>query len=258
MAGAGYWDGVARRWAAARPQRLWREYSDQLNARLLEGWLPTGREGRLLKTDLFDEASTPGLAPLLARRVRRAVGIDVSPRVLEAASAAPLLRVGADVRHLPFADGSFDRVFSNSTLDHFAELAELARSLGELARVLRPGGELLLTLDNEANPVLALRNALPSALLERTGLVPYRMGRSCRPARLRQLALAAGLDPLEIGSVMHCPRILGVWLSRVLDRVAGARARQAFFACLLAWERLGRWPTRFRTGYFLTLRARRR
>jgi len=256
-AGADYWDGVALHWLTARPQRLWRAYSDLLNTRLCEAWLPREPVGRLLKTDLFDEATSAGLAPLIARHARQTVGVDVSARILEAARHAPLARVGADVRRLPFADASFDCVLSNSTLDHFATLEELARALRELARVLRPGGELLLTLDNTANPVVALRNALPSAPLERLGLIPYRMGASCGPARLRGLVLAAGLEPLELGTTMHCPRALAVALARLLDGAGSVRSRAVFFTCLQAWERLGRWPTRFLTGYFLTLRARR-
>ncbi len=62
---------------------------------------------------------------------------------------------------LPFPDGAFDRVFSNSTLDHFDSRDDIREALRELARVLHPEGELLLTLDNLANPVVRLRNALP-------------------------------------------------------------------------------------------------
>ena len=56
---------------------------------------------------------------------------------------------------------------------------------------------------------------------------------------------------------MHCPRLLAVRLARLLDRVEDTRMRRVFFAGLEAWERLGRWPTRYLTGYFLVLRARR-
>lgn len=257
MRRSGYWDGVAEYWLAARPQRGWRAYSDLVNEQLCDAWLPREPVARLLKTDLFDEVASTGLAPLLQRRARQVVGIDLSRRMLEGARGSTLVRVGADVCRLPFVDAAFDRVVSNSTLDHFGSEDELRKALAELARVLRPGGELLLTLDNLANPLLALRNPLPAAPLEWLGLIPYRMGASCGPRRLRALCTTVGLDPLELGTILHCPRVLAVTVARVLDRIGSARARARFFRCLQAFEILGRWPSRYLTGYFLTLRARR-
>jgi SAM-dependent methyltransferase len=49
-----------------------------------------------------------------------------------------------DLHHL---DGSFDAVFSSSSLEHFGDLAVVWRSLAEMSRVLRPGG--LLSLSTE-------------------------------------------------------------------------------------------------------------
>ena len=89
--------------------------------------------------------------------------VDLAPTTVQAALNRyhGLRALAADVRRLPFADGDFDTVVSNSTLDHFKTSAELADSIKELSRVLRPGGELYLTLDNPSNPLIALRNALP-------------------------------------------------------------------------------------------------
>jgi SAM-dependent methyltransferase len=252
-----HWDQVARHWRDTRPQRLWRAYSDVIHSRLLERWLPREPVGRILKTDVFDELAATGLAPLLAGRARTVVGMDVSEEVLRGVAVTTLRRLAADARRLPFPDACFDRVVSNSTLDHFGSVGELATALGEIARVLRPGGELLLTLDNLANPVVALRNALPARALLASGLIPYRMGASCGPTRLKQLALAAGLTPLELGTLLHCPRLPAVATARLLAGQDGPRTRRWFFGALGAWEALGRWPTRFLTGYFLTLRARR-
>lgn len=252
-----YWDHVAGHWALAQPHRLWRAYSDRLNSELCERWLPPGAVPRALKTDLFDEATTGvGLCAMLATKARSVVGIDVSRLTTRAArDRQPLRAICADVRSLPFADGSFDIVLSNSTLDHFDSLDDVARALAEIRRVLRVGGCLLLTLDNLANPALALRSALPWRLLARLGIVPYSFGATCGPRRLRRMVSGAGLDVIEAGTMMHCPRVFAVALAGLLDRFSAEGARAVFLRNLLYWEHLGRSPTRYQTGYFLTIKA---
>jgi len=49
-----------------------------------------------------------------------------------------------DVRHLPFADGSFDVVVSNFVIHEVNNQAQREKLLREIARVLRPGGRLAL------------------------------------------------------------------------------------------------------------------
>jgi ubiquinone/menaquinone biosynthesis C-methylase UbiE len=50
----------------------------------------------------------------------------------------------ADMRELPFPDGSFDVVVSNVAIHNLYAAAERDRALGEIARVLRPGGRVLI------------------------------------------------------------------------------------------------------------------
>lgn len=49
----------------------------------------------------------------------------------------------ADLAALPLPDGGLDLVVCTEVLEH---IAEPARALGEIARVLRPGGQVLLTV----------------------------------------------------------------------------------------------------------------
>ena len=56
-----------------------------------------------------------------------------------AASRVPIRRSGLDGQSLPFPDASFDAALSTMTL---CTIPDLAAALGELRRVLRPGGNL--------------------------------------------------------------------------------------------------------------------
>jgi SAM-dependent methyltransferase len=61
-----------------------------------------------------------------------------------AAGAANRVEVQvADMRELPFPDASFDGVVSSFAMDHLRR-DDVPRALGEAARVLRPGGQILI------------------------------------------------------------------------------------------------------------------
>jgi SAM-dependent methyltransferase len=81
----------------------------------------------------------------LAARLRDELGCDVtlvdqSERMVELAAARGLdARIG-DVEALPFPDDSFDTVVAAWMLYH---VHDIDRGLGELARVLEPGGHLV-------------------------------------------------------------------------------------------------------------------
>ena len=71
---------------------------------------------------------------------------DMSPGMVDAARTALGARATyavADVQELPFEDESFDGAIANHVLFH---VDDRARALGQLARVLRPGGVLVGTM----------------------------------------------------------------------------------------------------------------
>lgn len=91
-----------------------------------------------------------GLEWLKKTQGTRLTGADISPEMIARATANAATyglaaRAGyvlADAQSLPFADDRFDGVFSNGSLQEWAQPAQVLR---EMARVLRPGGLLVLS-----------------------------------------------------------------------------------------------------------------
>lgn len=85
-------------------------------------------------------------------------GVDYSGGQLRQARSggAPGVLVQADGRRLPFADASFDFVYSVNALHHVGSPAEQALAFDEVARVLRPGGSFILHEINTRNPVFRI------------------------------------------------------------------------------------------------------
>jgi len=99
---------------------------------------------RLLDAGCGPGSITVGLAEAVAPG--EVIGVDVSSDVLKEARALAAERGAANVRFgaadvfaLPFPDASFDAVFAHTLLEH---VGDGGRALGELRRVLRPGGAI--------------------------------------------------------------------------------------------------------------------
>jgi SAM-dependent methyltransferase len=149
-------DGIAfARGARERGERpRWLQGPPATDERVIElPWvLARLRPGRALEVG-YAFAEPPYLAALLRAGFDELTGVD-----LATAGVPGLTTVQADVRELPFAQGSFDLVLCVSTLEHVgadntgygleAEADGKSRltALRELRRVLAPQGRLLLTV----------------------------------------------------------------------------------------------------------------
>lgn len=217
--------------------------------RLLTEALPALAGCTLLKTDLWDEAKNTRIMQWAADQGARVYGIDLSEPIVRAArtefGGRPLRPAVSDVRRIPFADASFDVIYSMGTVEHFAE-TDVA--VAELARVLKPGGCLVLGVPNRHDPFL---RPLMVAGLDRLGLYGYGYEKSYSRRRLREMLDRAGLHVTMESGILFMPgwlRMADLWCHTRrrwrLARLTGAIVR-AF-----AWidQRV---PAARRHGYLL-------
>jgi SAM-dependent methyltransferase len=140
------------------------------------------------------------MAPHLLRRGLEVWAIDASPRMIDRGHARLAghprrerahLHVG-DITSLRLADGFCDAVIAMGVLEY---LPDYAPALGEIHRVLRPGGVAVLTVPNRASQyhlMHALRRSARRAA-KRDGFLTNR----CLPWRLDRQLAAAGLRKVE-------------------------------------------------------------
>ncbi|HUJ50286.1 MAG TPA: class I SAM-dependent methyltransferase [Bryobacteraceae bacterium] len=212
--------------------------------------------GRLVKTDLFEEANgADQLLFDLRHNCDLAIGFDsdlkiVKRALLRSPDCQGIRFLGGDARALPLRSGCIDVVVSSSTLDHFQKKSDFGVALQELARVLRPGGVLILTLDNPLNPLY-----WPLRCLSFAG--PFRLGYTPFPSELRRQLGAARLEVIGSASLIHNPRVISTLLFLAIRRVLGRRADPVIQGLLRCFAALGSLPTRRFTGCFYAVAARR-
>ncbi|WP_320067887.1 methyltransferase domain-containing protein [Micromonospora sp. RTGN7] len=123
---------------------------------------PAARPGALL-VDLGCGAGL--LAPHLAGKGYRHVGVDLTRSALALAAAHGVTPVNADATAVPLTDGCADVVAAGELLEH---VPDWRRAVAEACRLLRPGGLLVLDTLNDT----ALSRLVAVEIGERLPTVP--------------------------------------------------------------------------------------
>jgi SAM-dependent methyltransferase len=190
---------------------------------------------------VLDAGCGAGLATVeLARRGFAVESTDSSADMVELTSRrvveegvgeAVAVRV-ADVHSLPYPDGSFALVIGLGVLPW---LHSPERAIEELARVLEPGGHLIVTADNrlrlnwlvepaESPLVVPAKYAWRAGRRIRGAASPAAVSRLHTPARVDRMVVAAGLEPERRTTVGFGPFTV-FWRPVFGDRAGHALAR---------------------------------
>ena len=264
---AEHWDHVAREWTLkGYSNELLAEHKKKTYLGLIAGWADVANARNILKTDLFQEASGPDQFLFDFGRVNsNVIGIDVSSEIVGLAkSRANAYGVDAgkylccDVRHLPFRDNSISLIISDSTLDHFPSEADIVIALQELGRALRPGGVLILTMDNSSNPTYP--PYIVFRIWMRLGLSPYFIGRTLSLKKLRHNLEEIGFDVAESTAIFHYPHPDGLirLMERSLRKLSRDKLDNAIRKALALLDGLERKRTRYLTGRYIAVKAVKR
>lgn len=154
--------------------------------------------------------------------VEHYIGMEYAPAILDKQpemwdllySVKHLVNLLGDGARLPIRSGSIDTVLSTEVLEH---VPEPSRLIAEMARVLRPGGRLLVTV-----PFIQPLHELPSDYYRFT------------PSSLHRFALEAGLEVVSIKPRGNFASATGAMLSQWLMRSAGAVRRQSDGSVILS------------------------
>ncbi|MFO7773094.1 MAG: methyltransferase domain-containing protein [Dehalococcoidia bacterium] len=184
-------DQIAESWYRVRHWPLLREELEEVAAR----W----QSGKLLNVGC---AHGPDFLPF--SQGFQLWGVDSSPAMLKQAVrySAKLefyvnLVIG-DALFLPFSDNAFDWAISVATYHHIQGSEEREQAFVELRRVLKPGGEALLTVWNHGQPRFWFKSKeqqVPWRLREGT---VYRYYHLFSYGELRKLLITAGWDIISM------------------------------------------------------------
>ncbi len=163
------------------------------------------------------------LAADLARRGATVTGLDPDPTMIAAArnrveaGGMQLRFVEGNAERLPFEDATFDCVVAVAMLC-FVEHAE--RAVAEMARVLKPGGRLVIGELGRLSFWAAYRR-----IRGWMGNPTWRVARFRTTEELRRLACAAGLDVGQIrGAIYYPPCSLAAQLMAPIDLWLGRKS----------------------------------
>ena len=171
-------------------QNMIREWSTRLHVRHIREHYHASRQHSVLEVG----CNRGFLLEEIRRLCRSAYGIDIDEAVVAHASQSGNTVLVCDADDLAFPDRAFDAVVSIHTIEH---VRDLSRTMREFARVLKPGGTLVLIYPYE--PIVGI-TCIPFWALSNRGNVHLR---AVKPRALSDIVRKNGLGLIPVHSGMY-------------------------------------------------------
>jgi ubiquinone/menaquinone biosynthesis C-methylase UbiE len=148
-------------------------------------------------------------APRFAGSSLRVIGVDIATRCIAIASerktlSSIFLPIGAE--GLPLADSIFDAALMIEVIEH---VEDKRSALAEVYRVLKPGGQLILTTPNADSVVLKMKRRLSPWIYRLFGRQAADVDEHVNGWKLRQLLDEAGFQVLS-EHIYRYPQLYGM------------------------------------------------
>jgi SAM-dependent methyltransferase len=193
-----HFEALAERWDGSQPP----DRGDRLRQMLAPFEALLSASGAILEVG----TGTGALIPCLRQAApgARLVSIDLAGEMLQRARqrCPDAAVVQADAHRLPFSAPGFDLVVCHNAFPHFADKPGALRSL---ARVLRPGGHLLILHDLGRERVNAIHGSGGKAI--QNDLLPPGV-------ETRRMLLQAGFADVQVEDTNELYRVAGRWSAR--------------------------------------------
>jgi len=221
--------------------------------RILDKW--TRKEfGCILKTDSFEEAyGNDEITGWLTEYSKNVINLDISYEILKQAclrnKGKEFRAVSADILRMPFKSSTFDLIFSSSTYGYLNDIEE---GLKEAYRILKPGGTLIISINNKYGFFFRLI----ARIFVRFNRVPFFLSKPYSAKRFIELLNSVGFRVTQHEYIVHILPFFNSMIS-FLDAKNSSISMSLLRAIMKLIDKysVSRSVFKYLTGWFIVFKA---
>jgi ubiquinone/menaquinone biosynthesis C-methylase UbiE len=214
------------------------------------------RAAVILKTDSFEESfGSDGILQFFLDMSAKTISLDISPKILNFSKQRLKNRdfsaVATNICEMPFKETAVSLIFSSST---YGYLKNIKRGLKEAYRILKPGGILLISLNNRSNILFRILTKIYHSL----GFIPFPVSSFYFQKEVKKLLEEVGFTVISQEPIVHISPFLNSFIY-FLDRFKkfGAQRLSKAIMKILSWYSNSKLRIKSFTGWYILFKAER-